>query len=132
MGWKAWADRRTEADKIEEAKQEKGNWGYRPRYEPTYVHSMKAKKYANQTKSERVRDTPRLSTSSQRDERVGFEKPEKVQSLLWFAREHNRTPGVFDYDFPQDFYSIHPEIDFDAYYVIGGDNHMKLTEPKHV
>ena len=33
--------------------------------------------------------------------------------------EHNRTPGVFDYNFNQPFYSHYQEIDQEAYLVIG-------------
>ena len=33
--------------------------------------------------------------------------------------EHNRTPGVFDYNYNQNFYSSYPEIDQEAYLVVG-------------
>ena len=33
--------------------------------------------------------------------------------------EHNRAPGAFDYNYNQNFYSLHPEIDQEAYLIIG-------------
>jgi hypothetical protein len=34
-------DRRSEAEKIEDAGKKKGQWGYKPRFEPTYSFSLK-------------------------------------------------------------------------------------------
>ena len=33
--------------------------------------------------------------------------------------EHNRKPGAFDYNYGQNFYSLYPEIDQEAYLTIG-------------
>ena len=33
--------------------------------------------------------------------------------------EHNREPGVFDYNYQQPFYSHYQEIDQESYLVIG-------------
>ena len=43
--------------------------------------------------------------------------------------EHNRAPGVFDYNFNQNFYSHHADIDQEAYLVVGpgGDPHYAHT-----
>lgn len=41
--------------------------------------------------------------------------------MSYILREHNRIPGTFDYTKPQDFYSIHQDIDFDAYVTVGSN-----------
>ena len=33
--------------------------------------------------------------------------------------EHNRLPGSFDYNYGQNFYSTFPEIDQEAYLIVG-------------
>ena len=33
--------------------------------------------------------------------------------------EHNRIPGTFDYNYNQNFYSLYPEIDQEAYLTVG-------------
>ena len=81
--------------------------------------SLKTRKYANQTKSERVRDHPRLVTTSNPHIRAGLIDPKEIRTLSYIFREHNRAPAAFDYKLPQDFYSTHPEIDFDAFVVLG-------------
>ena len=39
-------DHRTEEEQIADAIKEKANWGYKPRYEPVYEHSIKKRKHA--------------------------------------------------------------------------------------
>ena len=126
VAWYEKFDRRSEEEKIEDAKKDKANWGYHPRYEPTYEHSMKHQKYALQSREETVHDTPRLRTNAHRDKKKGLTPPKDVRTLSLIAREHNRIPGVFDYDFPQDFYSTHMNIDVDAYVTLGSDKSRKL------
>ena len=40
--------------------------------------------------------------------------------------EHNRTPGVFNYDYPQYFYSSFPEIETETYVTIGGKANRRV------
>ena len=42
-----------------------------------------------------------------------------VRTMVQIAMEHNRMPGVFDYNYDQNFYSHFPEIDQEAYLVMG-------------
>ena len=119
VGWRTWFDFRSEKQKAEEAKEEKGNWGYKPRYKPVYDFSLKKRKQDSQTRIEAVRDTPRLFTTSNEVKRDGLEDPKDIKTLSLILREHNRIPGVFDYSLPQDFYSAYPDIDFDGYVTIG-------------
>ena len=119
VAWKSWFDFRTEKQKCEEAKNEKGNWGYKPRYNPVYDFSIKQRKYNTQTRLEKVNDTPRIKTTTQRYEQKGCVDPKKVRTLTYILKEHNRVPGAFDYNYNQDFYSLMPELDYEAYYVIG-------------
>mmetsp|Transcript_13422 Transcript_13422/g.15072 ORF Transcript_13422/g.15072 Transcript_13422/m.15072 type:complete len:185 (+) Transcript_13422:26-580(+) len=119
VAWKSWFDRRSEKQKAEDAKAQKGRWGYTPRYEPKYDFSIKQRRYDLQNKSQRVRDTPRLCTTLNVQDRRGLAKPEDIRSLTYITREHNRDPGAFDYSYEQDFYSIYPDIDFDAFVTIG-------------
>ena len=58
-----------------------------------------------------MRDVPRVRLHDSKDNRSGYMKHSDVQSIVMVAREHNRTPGAFDYAFPQTFYSTFPEID---------------------
>mmetsp|Transcript_6928 Transcript_6928/g.6444 ORF Transcript_6928/g.6444 Transcript_6928/m.6444 type:complete len:179 (-) Transcript_6928:62-598(-) len=124
VAWINWFDRRTEEEKAEDAKKQKGNWGYKPRYEPTYDFSIKKRRYDLQSKSQRIRDTPRLTTTLDQHERKGVERPEDIKTLSYILREHNRIPGSFDYSYPQDFYSHYQDIDFDAYVVLGSDQRV--------
>jgi len=34
--------------------------------------------------------------------------------------EHNRAPGVFNYNYPQYFFSTFPEIEYESYVTLGG------------
>ena len=56
-----------------------------------------------------------------KDQQMGYMKHSDVQTMIMIAREHNRTPGVFDYSFPQTFYSTYPEIDQETYITIGSN-----------
>lgn len=40
--------------------------------------------------------------------------------------EHNRQPGLFDYNYPQDFYSLYPEIDQESYVTLGSQAKRKV------
>ena len=42
---------------------------------------------------------------------MGYMRRSEVNSLVMIAREHNREPGAFDYNFPQHFYSTYNDID---------------------
>ena len=74
-------------------------WGYRPRYEPVYDFSLKTRKYSTQTDLEKVHDTPRLRTVGNMQEVHGKVYPADVKTLINIVREHNREPGVFDYNY---------------------------------
>ena len=128
VSWKSWFDRRTEKQKAEDAKAQKGQWGYKPRYEPIYDFSLKKRRYDMQTKSERVRDTPRICATRNGWNRKGLMDPVKLQEMTYIAREHNRVPGAFDYSYTQDFYSLYPEIDFDAFVTIGSNQRKGIDE----
>ena len=127
VAWKSWFDRSTEKEKAEKATAQKGNWGYKPRYEPKTDFSLKKRRYDLQTKSQRVRDTPRLMTTTHMYARKGVTRPEEVKTLSYILREHNRIPGTFDYSYPQEFYSHYNDIDFDFYVTIG-DKQRKGVE----
>ena len=47
-------------------------------------------------------------------------------TIVNIASEHNRTPGLFDYNFKQDFYSLHPEIDQESYLVVGSRDQKRV------
>ena len=128
VGWKSWFDFRSEKQKAEDAKTQKGMWGYKPRYEPVYDFSLKKRKYDSQTRSEQVRDTPRLFTTSGKYESNGVMDPKKVRTLTYILREHNRVPGSFDYNYDQDFYSCYTDIDFDAYVTLGSNQRKGIDE----
>ena len=50
---------------------------------------------------------------------MGLMRHSEVQNLIMIMREHNRAPGVFDYSYPQTFYSTFPDIDQETYITIG-------------
>ena len=109
----------TEEEKKAKAEELRANWGYRPRYEPVYAFSLKAQKYENQTDLEKLNDHPRLSpTGNMNDKREKIPAAD-VRMIQKITMEHNRTPGVFDYNYGQNFYSLYPEIDQEAYVTIG-------------
>lgn len=43
-----------------------------------------------------------------------------IRTIVSIASEHNRQPGSFDYNVPQTFYSLYPEIDQETYITLGG------------
>ena len=56
-------------------------------------------------------DTPRLSPTGDMYAKKGKVRPEDVRTFVQIAMEHNRQPGVFDYNFGQTFYSHYTDID---------------------
>ena len=60
-------------------------------------------------------------TTKHYDKLKGYTPPKEVKNLTYILREHNREPGSFDYNYPQDFYSTFPEIDYPAYVTITPD-----------
>ena len=50
----------------------------------------------------------------------------KVHSIVMTLREHNRQPGVFDYKYPQTFYSSFPEIDQETYVTLGSKQKRRV------
>jgi len=100
VAWKEYFNGKTEEERIAEAESEKANWGYKPRYAPVHEFSIKQRKYDAQTDEERVFDTPRMRTSSSKHTRNGLMQPQEVRTLISIMKEHNRAPGVFNYNFP--------------------------------
>lgn len=120
VAWKDYFSGMTEEEKKQKAENERADWGYKPRYTPTYDFSIKARKYAEQTTEERFADHPRIVTGHIREDREGLLRPKEVRTLVAIASEHNRVPGAFDYTVPQTFYSLYPEIDQETYITLGG------------
>ncbi|MFS8159880.1 MAG: hypothetical protein ACMG6E_06655 [Candidatus Roizmanbacteria bacterium] len=54
-----------------------------------------------------------------REHKEGLANPKEVRTIVSIATEHNRDPGVFDYTFPQTFYSLYPEIEQESYITLG-------------
>eukprot|EP00347_Sterkiella_histriomuscorum_P000641 403375064 len=117
---KKWWAGKSEDEQRQDAESLRANWGYHPRYEPVYEFSIKKSKYDRQTREEYFQDTPRLShMHSTLDKQEGRLTPHEVRTLVSIASEHNRQPGLFDYNVPQDFYSLYPEIDQESYVTLG-------------
>ena len=110
----------TEDEKRENANQLRGNWGYKARFEPTLDFSIKKARYDTQTPEERIADHPRVVTTSNRNGRLGLVETKEIRTIVSIASEHNRQPGSFDYNVPQTFYSLYPEIDQETYITLGG------------
>lgn len=91
---------KSEEQKRAEAEALIGDWGYHPRYEPKYNFSIKTRKHALQTREEAITDTPRIIRTERKNNRVGLKDHDQVRAMLMTIREHNRRPGVFDYNFP--------------------------------
>lgn len=89
----------TEEYKKERAEQLKADWGYKPRYEPVYDFSLKTQKYAGQSPLEKVNDHPRLSPTGNMYDKRGKLPPSDVRTFTQIMMEHNRQPGVFDYNY---------------------------------
>lgn len=64
---------------------------------------------------------PRLYTVTGSDGLAGVVEPKVVRTIVNVAKEHNRQPGVFNYNYPQTFYSTFPEIDSETYVTLGSD-----------
>ena len=126
VAWKDSLSGKTEAEKEAEANADRADWGFHPRYEGKYDFSIKSRKQAAQTREETIRDVPRLRLHDAKDERSGYVKHSDVQSLIMITREHNRQPGVFDYTYPQTFYSTFPEIDQETYVTIGSTQNRRV------
>ena len=79
-----------------------------------------------QTPEERVYDTPRLITVSNRQKMEDSKSAKEVRSIVNIVKEHNRQPGVFDYNYPQNFYSTFPEIERESFVTIGSGASRKV------
>lgn len=121
VAWKDSLSGKTEEEKQAEAVNDRADWGFHPRYEGVYDFSIKSRKQATQDHQEKMLDTPRLSMYDTRDARQGYMRHKDVEMLIMIAREHNRMPGAFNYNYPQTFYSTFPEIDQETYITIGSD-----------
>ena len=108
-----------EEEKKARAEELRENWGYNPRYEPKYAFSLKAKKYESQTDLDRVMDSPRLSPTGSMPHKYNKVAAADVNTIVQINMEHNRQPGVFDYNFGQNFYSHYAEVDQEAYLIVG-------------
>jgi hypothetical protein len=95
-------------------------WGYHPRYEAKYDFSIKKAKYALQTPEEAVADSPRLRPKESAEYCRDHVQPKDIRSFVSIVTEHNRTPGVFDYNYSQNFYSTFPEVERESYITLGG------------
>jgi hypothetical protein len=51
---------------------------------------------------------------------VGLANPKEIRTIVSIASEHNRQPGTFNYEYPQTFYSLYPEIEQETYITLGG------------
>ncbi len=82
-----------------------------------------------QTDMERLRDTPRLQVTGDRYAAEKKVDPSRVKTLFNIINEHNREPGVFDYNYGQNFYSHNADIDQEAYLVVGaGRSHYAHSQ----
>lgn len=118
--WKEYFSGLSEDEKRENAERLRGNWGYKPRYEPSLEFSIKKAKYETQTPQERLNDHPRVVTTNTRNGREGLIEPKEVRTIVAIASEHNRQPGTFNYNVTQSFYSLYPEIEQETYITLGG------------
>ena len=53
VAWKDYYSGLTEEEKRQKAESERADWGYHPRFTPNLDFSIKARKYAEQTREER-------------------------------------------------------------------------------
>ena len=60
------------------------------------------------------------------DAREGYSSPEEVRTFVSIVSEHNRLPGAFDYNYPQTFYSLYPEIERESYVTLGGKGKRRV------
>ena len=118
--WRDYFSGYTEDEKRKHAEDLKADWGYKARYPAIYDFSLKKKKYESMTLEEKISDTPRLKVTSTIYGRSGLVEPKEVRTIVSIASEHNRQPGAFDYNAPQTFYSLYPEIEQETYVTLGG------------
>ena len=128
VAWKDYYSGMTEEEKREKAESERADWGYKPRYEPIYDFSLKKRKYAEQTREERFKDHPRIMTGDTREKREGIAEPKDVRTIVNIAQEHNRQPGAFNYNYPQTFYSLYPEVEQETYITLGGSGAQRRVQ----
>ena len=127
VAWRNHWSSKTPEERQREANEAKRDWGYRPRYVPTYFFSIKARKYAEQSAEEKLYDTPRLVSSGVYQKKEGIVHPKDVRDYEQVMKEHNRIPGATDYNFPQERYTILPGVDSTFFYTVGGDNHRGVS-----
>ena len=118
--WKDYYSSLDEDQKIAKAESERANWGFKPRYNPIYDFSIKARKHEAMTREDTIKDHPRLVTGHSREMRIGHANPGEIRNIVSIASEHNRQPGTFNYEYPQTFYSLYPEIEQETYITLGG------------
>ena len=128
VAWSNYFSRQTEDEKKVDAEAERANWGYKPRYEPVYNFSLKRAKYDQQTREEYYNDIPRLRTKATLAHKAGYVEPAELRTLHMIAAEHNRQPGLFDYRYPQTFYSLYPEIEQESYVTLGGNAKRRVHD----
>jgi hypothetical protein len=121
QAWYEYLKGESEAERIAKAESLRADWGYRPRYDAKYDFSIKTAKYAAQTREESLRDMPRLHVQAGRMKQEKLVEPKQVRDFIMIVSEHNRQPGVFDYNYPQNFFSTHPEIEYDSFVTIGAE-----------
>lgn len=80
------------------------------------------------TREEVFADHPRIRTKMSMEERNGFLTPKQTRTVVSIAAEHNRHPGLFDYNYKQTFYSLYPEIEQESYVTLGGSAKRKVHE----
>lgn len=55
-------------------------------------------------------------------------QPKEIRTVVSIASEHNRQPGAFDYNVPQTFYSLFPEIEQETYITLGGSGAQRRVQ----
>lgn len=68
---------------------------------------------------------PRLTVNDSEEKRRGVKSHSEVDTIVMTLREHNRIPGSFDYNYPQNFYSTYPEIDQETYITLGAPENQR-------
>ena len=63
-----------------------------------------------------------------REKREGFMDPKDVRTIFHIAAEHNRHPGLFDYNYPQTFYSLFPDVEQESFVTIGGTAQKRVHD----
>jgi len=47
-----------------------------------------------------MRDIPRVRTMSTVEGKTGVRSPKEIRTFVNIVKEHNREPGVFNYNYP--------------------------------